>query len=133
MSYLLDTCAFLSYTGLIASLPLGRLATKVLVSQESQISISPLTAVELQYLQAKGRVSFPQQSAADLISHTAETENWTIQSLDLKITARVSALLRVGIRDPFDLLIASTALSGGMTIITCDQRLAECSLLKTIW
>jgi PIN domain nuclease of toxin-antitoxin system len=35
--------------------------------------------------------------------------------------------------DPMDRIIAATARSEGIPLVTADQRVQNCTLLKTIW
>ncbi|HZD30713.1 MAG TPA: type II toxin-antitoxin system VapC family toxin [Candidatus Angelobacter sp.] len=94
------------------------------------IAISAITMVELVALMERGRLRI----------------RGTIESVVAKFTEDVSVLpitQEVAIltasfpldfpRDPSDRIIAATARAEGIPLVTADQRVQKCSLVKTIW
>jgi PIN domain nuclease of toxin-antitoxin system len=98
------------------------------VSQNLAISVA--TLVELAGLLSHGRIR-----TADTIEGSVRqfVEGITILPLTLEV-----ALLTVQFppdfpSDPMDRIIAATARAEGLPLLTADQRILNCPLLKTIW
>jgi PIN domain nuclease of toxin-antitoxin system len=98
------------------------------VSQNLAISVA--TLVELAGFLSHGRIR-----TTDTIEGTIRqfVEGITILPLTLEV-----ALLTVQFppdfpSDPMDRVIAATARAEGLPLLTADQRILNCPLLKTIW
>jgi PIN domain nuclease of toxin-antitoxin system len=128
---LLDTCAWLGFSSDQAR-ALGKSAMKLMTNKDNQIAYSPIVCLEMEYLRSKNRTVFS-GSAAELVARVAVVEKWTCWPFNDLAVSFVPELFQHGISDPFDVMIAATALAHNATIITCDRRLAALRILKTVW
>ena len=94
------------------------------------LAISVATLVELAGLLSRGRVRTTGTIEGSIRQFV---EGITILPVSIEI-----ALLTVQFppdfpSDPMDRIIAATARAEGLPLLTADQRILNCSLLKTIW
>lgn len=66
------------------------------------------------------------------------TINQLIQDVDIKPITNEIAIMTAELpwefpNDPADRIIAATARAEGLPLVTADQRILDCPLLKTIW
>ena len=96
----------------------------------SGLAISAITLIEVANLIRRGRL------------HIQSTAESTIEKLTagmnvLPITREIAALTLHFPddfpNDPSDRIIAATARAENLPLVTADQRMLECPLLKTIW
>jgi PIN domain nuclease of toxin-antitoxin system len=57
----------------------------------------------------------------------------TVLPLDLEVAALTAYFPSDFPNDPMDRIIAATARAEGIPLVTADQRMLDCPLLKTIW
>jgi len=57
----------------------------------------------------------------------------TIKPISLEIAAYTTYFPPDFPNDPADRIIAATARAEGLPLVTADQRMLNCALLKTIW
>ncbi len=94
------------------------------------LAISAITLVELANLIERGKLA---------ISGTIESTiaRFVEEVIVLPITREVAALTIQFPpdfpRDPSDRIIAATARAEGLPLVTADERILGCPLLKTIW
>lgn len=92
--------------------------------------ISAISMVEVASLLERKRVRFS-GSLEDAVSKL------TAEVLVLPITREIAVLTAYFppdfSRDPSDRIIAATARAEGIPLVTADQRIQSCPLLKTIW
>jgi PIN domain nuclease of toxin-antitoxin system len=96
----------------------------------SSLTVSAITVVELASLIHRGRI------------RTSGTVDGTIRQLIEEVVvlplseaiAMESTYLPVEVLpDPIDRIIAATARAEGIPLVTADERVQKCSLVKTIW
>jgi PIN domain nuclease of toxin-antitoxin system len=94
------------------------------------LAISAITLVELAGLIHRGRVRLPGsvESAMERV-----IEGLTIKPLTPDISVLTTLFPPDFPSDPMDRIIAATARAEGMALVTADQRILNCSLVKTIW
>jgi PIN domain nuclease of toxin-antitoxin system len=86
-----------------------------------EIAISPMALLEVQYLHEIGR---SRAGAAAVFSSLAETSGLALTRTPWDDVVRVA--LGLGwTRDPFDRLIAATAMVEGALLVTADARLRQ--------
>ncbi|MGI8661154.1 MAG: type II toxin-antitoxin system VapC family toxin [Thermoleophilaceae bacterium] len=86
--------------------------------------------LDLRYLVDSGRR--PAQILDDARS-IVEGDAFTIVPLDLRVIDGMAAISRDAVRDPFDRIIAATALTADLPLVTADERLRAALGERTVW
>jgi PIN domain nuclease of toxin-antitoxin system len=96
----------------------------------SQIAVSIISLVELAGLLSRGRVR-----SAGTIENTLRrfSEGITVLPIDIEIASLTVSFPPDFPSDPSDRIIAATARAEGLPLVTADQRILDCPLVKTIW
>jgi PIN domain nuclease of toxin-antitoxin system len=128
----LDTVALLGYLG-GAARELGRAARRTFDaarSGQSRLAVPTVCLFEVSQLEERGRITLtiPFERWCDLIE---ETEALLLLPLARAHVAEARALPTL--RDPFDRLIAGTAVALGVPVITPDSRIADLERIAVIW
>ena len=96
----------------------------------SSLSVSAITLLELASLIHRGRIK-TSGTVAGTIRHLIEE---VVILPVTEIIAMESSYLPVDmLPDPMDRIIAATARSEGIPLVTADERVQKCPLVKTIW
>ena len=111
---------------------LSRVALSALQRAERTGSraISVITLVELVSLFSRGRVDYSGNLEASLREYTGQV---TILPITLEVAALTALFPPDFPSDPMDRIIAATARAEGIPLVTADERIRACPLLKTIW
>jgi PIN domain nuclease of toxin-antitoxin system len=94
------------------------------------LAVSAVTLVELARLVATDRID-PMGNMEETLRKLVE--GITIRPITLEIAAYTAHFPPDFPSDPADRTIAATARAEGLTLVTADQRMLDCPLLKTIW
>ncbi len=94
------------------------------------IAISAISLVELAGLISRGKVRLPGSFESQMQQLTL---NIFVKPITLDIAAWTIHLPPDFPSDPADRIIAATARAEGLPLVTADQRMLDCPLLKTIW
>jgi PIN domain nuclease of toxin-antitoxin system len=94
------------------------------------VAISAMSLWELGWLVTHGRVQMPGTPESILEKASSRTAVLPVSS---KIAALANQFPMDFPSDPCDRLIGATALAEGMTLITKDERIRACKLLRTVW
>ena len=94
------------------------------------VAVSAITLWELAALVARGRIR-----AYGTVEATVRLllEGVTIKPLTAEIAALATQFADDYSRDPADRLIGATARAEGLSLVTHDETIRHCPLLKTIW
>jgi len=96
----------------------------------SEIAASVISLVELAALLARGRI----RSAGTIESSLRRfVEGLTVLPINMEVASLTAYLPSDFPNDPMDRIIAATARAENLPLVTADQRMLECPLLKTIW
>jgi PIN domain nuclease of toxin-antitoxin system len=100
-------------------------------ADSDQVGISSITLVEVVYLAEKGRIS---GETFDRLMDTIDKPDSVLVevALDRDIVLSVAAINRSEVPDMPDRIIAATALSLGIPLISRDGKI-QASSIKTIW
>jgi PIN domain nuclease of toxin-antitoxin system len=128
---LADTHIFLWY--LQASPRLAE-STKLLLdavtSRDEPILVSAVTVVELRYLEEKGTLTEADVDAVHAVLD-AEGSSFEVVPVDAAVSWAVGRVPRDAIADPWDRMIAATALVHEVPLVTYDRRLQALADLPT--
>jgi len=98
--------------------------------QGGGLAVSAITLWELGLLMNRGRIQAPgtvESSIRQLL------EDVTVRPITPEIAALAAQFPDGFPRDPADRLIGATARAEGLTLITRDENIRRCPLLKTVW
>jgi PIN domain nuclease of toxin-antitoxin system len=131
-SAVLDTVALLGYVGGGAH-SLGRGARRVFDrarSGRARLAVPTVCLFEVGQLEEQGRIALtvPFERWCDLIEGS---EALIVTPLERAHVSEARAL--PALRDPFDRLIAGTAIALGVPLVTPDARIAGLKRLSVVW
>jgi len=94
------------------------------------LAVSAVTLVELAGLLSRGRIR-----TIGTIDPTIEqlVEGIAIRPISIDIAILTAYFPTDFPSDPMDRIIAATARAEGLPLVTADERILNCPLLKTIW
>ncbi len=96
----------------------------------SQIAVSIISLVELAGLLSRGRVRSSGTIESSLYRFA---EGITVLPIDIEIASLTVHFPSSFPSDTADRIIGATARAQGLPLITADERMLDCPLLKTIW
>lgn len=94
------------------------------------IAISIITVVELAALLRRGKISLRGGFESTILEIIADV---AVQPIALDTAVMTAQLPSDFSNDPADRIIAATSITQGLPLVTADQRMLDCPLLKTIW
>jgi len=94
------------------------------------LAISAISLVELASLLYRGRVGHSGNIEATIREYT---DRVTIKPITLDIAVLTAHFPPDFPSDPMDRIIAATARAENLPLVTADERILSCRLLKTIW
>ena len=94
------------------------------------LAVSVISLVELARLVAANRIE-PMGSMEQTLRKLVA--GMTVLPITLEIAAYTTYFPPGFPSDPADRIIAATARAEGLPLVTADQRILDCPLLKTIW
>jgi PIN domain nuclease of toxin-antitoxin system len=94
------------------------------------LAVSAISVWELAWLISTGKV---QAYGAVETSVRLMLEDVTIRPITTEIAALATQFPENYSHDPSDLLIGATARAEGLTLVTKDEKMRRCPLLKTVW
>jgi PIN domain nuclease of toxin-antitoxin system len=94
------------------------------------LAVSAVTVWELAQLVASGRV---QVYGSVETSVRALIQDMTVIPITPEIAALTTQFPEDYPRDPADRIIGATARAESLTLVTRDERIRNCPLLKTVW
>ena len=127
MTLLLDTCSFLWLAG---GHGLSPAAASAIRNPSNQVTLSSVSVWEIVTKYKSGRLRLP-ESPATLIP--AERALRGIDEIAFDEDAALQALRLPPLhRDPFDRMLVSQAIAGGLTIVTPDPLVAQYPI-RILW
>jgi len=97
---------------------------------EDGLGIAAITLWELAVLLARGRI---QSYGTVEASVRLLAEGVSVKPLTLEIASLAAQFPEDYSRDPADRLIGATARAEGLLLVTRDDKIRRCALLKTLW
>lgn len=132
-SLVIDTHTFIWYS--LASPRLSGKARQAMddaTAANVPLAISAATLIELVYLVEKGTFSQADLELFHGIIDAADS-GFEVVPIDSVVAHAISEIPRVAVADPFDRIIAATALVRGASLVTHDGKLRQLAALETIW
>ena len=96
----------------------------------SSLAISAITLVELGSLFSRGRLQTTGTVEGTIRQFVEEIE---VLPLTVEVAIATSHFSLDSLPDPMDRIIAATARAEGIPLVTADERIQACPLVKTIW
>lgn len=94
------------------------------------IAVSIISVVELAGLLRRGKVSLRGTFESTIRELLLDVD---VKPITFDIAVMTAQFPRDFPNDPADRVIAATACAEGLPLVTADQRMLDCPLLKTIW
>lgn len=132
-SLVIDSHAFIWYV--LASPRLSDKARQVMdhaTDSDASLAISAATLVELVYLVEKGTFTQTHLEAFHEIIDAADS-GFEVVPIDNAVARAVSEIPRAAVADPFDRIIAATALVRAAPLVTYDRKIRQLATVETIW
>ena len=128
MNAMLDTCAVIWLLG-----EPGRLSARAQAAiTEEDLGVPVVVLLELAYLEQGGRLSVED---AARIRDKLLSPGGPLVPVPFSLEAALCAakIPRAASPDPFDRMVAGTAMAAGLPLITADAKLAKVADLAVIW
>ncbi|HEV7487461.1 MAG TPA: type II toxin-antitoxin system VapC family toxin [Thermoanaerobaculia bacterium] len=109
---------------------LSKAARRAIVDADS-IAISVITAWEVGILSVRRRIDIGSRPN-DWLRDVTEANRLTVLPVTIEI-ATLATTLHETLRDPMDCLIAATALTHSVPLVTKDERIQRSGVVATIW
>lgn len=129
---LLDTHALIWWISDIDKIPAKARQAIQNEVKKGQLGISSISLWEICMLVKKGRLKL----SMNLDSWLQKVESLPILTfipVDNYIAKTSVSIDSDALKDPADRIIVATALQSGLTLITGDQKIRKCGLVKIIW
>jgi PIN domain nuclease of toxin-antitoxin system len=127
---LLDTCCII--WAVSQPTALSRIATELLVAEESEIHVSPISAAELACAVARGRVEL-NSHWKKCFRYYIDLNGWRLVDIDLGIIEEAYCLPETFHADPADRILTATARINGFTLLTADDKILGYPHVATRW
>jgi PIN domain nuclease of toxin-antitoxin system len=113
---------------------LSRIARKAIEreSRSAGLAVASVSLMELAQMAAQGEVRIPGTPSAWLREFVTQS-CLAVRELTTDIAAVAAYLPETFPKDPFDRLIAATAIVERMALVTSDHRIRASGVVKTIW
>ena len=128
MKLLLDTHAILWW--FLDHPMLSRRARSALQSSRHEFWISAVSIFEIETQAGLGKLEIPPPLETGW-ARVVQDEGWAMLAVNHE-HARVAARLPTLHRDPFDRLLTGQALVEKLTVLTCDEKIAQLGA-RTLW
>src|SRR4029077_10298906 len=96
------------------------------------LALAAISLWEIASLFARGRVQ-TYGTVETSVRQVLETVGVIVKPITVEIAALATQFPENYPRDPADRLIAATARAEGIALVTHDENIRRCALLKTIW
>ena len=129
MKVLLDTCALIWIVG--EPEKLSPRAREILVSSDTQVHISPISAAEIACLSDRGRIRLDRHWKS-WFNHFVELNAWKCLDITLEIVQEAYSLPDSFHSDPADRIIVATARRHHLSLVTGDRKIINYPHVNTI-
>ncbi|HOO47339.1 MAG TPA: type II toxin-antitoxin system VapC family toxin [Deltaproteobacteria bacterium] len=130
MKIILDTCCIIWAISDPASL--SRSAEALLLADDSQIFVSPISAAEIACAVDRGRLRLDRHWKKWFRTYV-ELNGWEVESIDLDIMEEAYSLPDKFHSDPADRIITATARLRKYMLLTADKKILDYPHVKAVW
>lgn len=130
MKVVLDTCAVIWSVSEPERLPSS--AQKILVREDTEVYVSPISCAELACAVARRTVQLDRHWRSWFRSYR-EMNGWNVADIDLLTIEEAYSLPEPFHRDPADRIIVATARLLNCPIITADAKILDYPHVETVW
>ena len=130
MKILLDTCCIIW----VISQPkaLSKRAAKLLVAEDSEIYVSPISAAELACAVDRGRIEL-NQHWKKWFRYYVDFNGWQLSNIDLNVIEEAYSLPETFHADPADRILTATARINDFTLLTADKKILDYPHVDAVW
>jgi PIN domain nuclease of toxin-antitoxin system len=101
-------------------------------TRSADLAMASVTLMELAQLAARGDIAIRDTPGAWL-RQLVNDGGWTVRDVTTEIAAVAAYLPPSFPADPFDRLIAATAIVERMPLVTADRRIQASGVVETVW
>jgi PIN domain nuclease of toxin-antitoxin system len=130
MRVLLDTCCLI--WAVAEPKALGRAAAQALSSPDTEVFVSCKSCAELACLAERGRIVLDRHWKT-WFDHYLALNGWQVLDVSLKVVQEAWSLPGAFHQDPVDRLLAATARTLNLTLLTADRKLLDYPHVDTLW
>ena len=96
------------------------------------LAIADITIWELAFLLARGTLR-TQGTVENTVRHFVTRSGVNVKPINAEIATLATQFPDQYPKDPIDRIIGATARADGIALVTRDERIRSCPLLRTIW
>jgi len=130
MKLLLDTCSLI--WAISEPSALSKTAEALLTADDSEISVSVISAAELACAVERGRIVIDRHWKK-WFRYYIDLNHWQVEDINLDIMEEAYSLPEAFHDDPADRVITATARLRGQTILTADKKILAYPHVKSVW
>ena len=130
MKILLDTCCII--WAISQPKALSYLAAKLLVAEDSEIFVSPISAAELACAIDRGRIEL-NQHWKKWFRYYIGLNGWQLSDIDLDVIEEAYCLPETFHADPADRILTATARMNDYTLVTADNKILNYPHVDAVW
>jgi PIN domain nuclease of toxin-antitoxin system len=127
---LLDTCCII--WAVSDPKALSKHATELLMAEDSEVHVSPISAAELACAADRGRIEL-NQHWKKWFRHYIELNGWQLVDINLGIVEEAYSLPETFHADPADRILTATARINGFTLLTADNKILSYPHVEAVW
>jgi len=130
MRVLLDTCCLIWAISKPSSL--SESATSVLTDEDTEVFVSSISCAEVACLSERGRIELDRHWKL-WFNENLEQNRWEALDITLPIVQEAYSLPGEFHQDPADRIIAGTARTHDLTVLTADRKFLSYPHVSTLW
>jgi PIN domain nuclease of toxin-antitoxin system len=127
---LLDTCCII--WAISQPKALSKLAAQLLVAEDSEVFVSPISEAELACAVDRGRIELSQHWKK-WFRYYVGLNRWQLSDIDLEVIEEAYSLPETFHADPADRILVATARIHDYTLVTADSKILNYAHVDAVW